>query len=331
MFEIFTLLADWSLAVLALDPGTRLGGSVHFFVEDTSKIFVLLWVMIYLVATLRASLDLERVRDRLAKQNPVVGYLLGALFGAVTPFCSCSSIPLFLGFTLARIPVGISFAFLITSPLINEVAVVLLGSLLGLKFTVVYILVGLGVGVTGGALMDLLGAERYLKPFVKEALNGPNPSQSTNQGPKPKLGWPERHQYAKRELFEILGRIWKWVILGVGVGALLHGFVPQDWVTTHLGAGQWWSVPLAVLLGIPLYANATGIIPVMETLIQKGLPVGTTLAFSMSVIAASFPEFVLLKQVMEWRLLWMLWVILLVSFTLVGWFFNAYWGVIHSF
>ncbi len=176
MFQVFTLLADWFLAVLGLDPGTRLGGSLHFFVEDTTKIFVLLWVMIYLIAFLRASLDLERVRDRLAKQNRFAGYLMGALFGAVTPFCSCSSIPLFLGFTLARIPVGISFAFLITSPLVNEVAVVLLGSLLGLKFTVIYVLVGLGVGVTGGALLDLFKAERYLKPFVKEALNDSNPN-----------------------------------------------------------------------------------------------------------------------------------------------------------
>jgi len=331
MFKIFTAFADWSISLLGLGHSTRLGASVHFFVEDVSKILVLLVVMIYLIALLRASLDIERVRDFLSKRHPVLGYAFGSMFGAITPFCSCSSIPLFLGFTTARVPVGITLSFLITSPMINEVAIVLLGSLLGFRFTVIYVVVGMIVGMASGALLDWLKAERYLQPFLKEALADSVESPETGENTEvPTLSLKDRHQYAKAELFEIMGRIWKWVFIGIGIGAIFHGFVPQSWVTDHLGAGQWWSVPISVLVGIPLYSNATGMIPIMESLILKGLPVGTTLAFSMSVIAASFPEFVLLKQVMQWRLLVMLWVTLLCAFTLVGWFFNAFWPLIQQ-
>ncbi|MDX2471070.1 MAG: permease [SAR324 cluster bacterium] len=333
MFQIFTDLATEAVKLIGLDLESRLGASVHFFIEDVSKIMVLLVVMIYLIALVRASLNLERVRDFLQRIHPVLGYGFGAIFGAITPFCSCSSIPLFLGFTTARIPVGISLAFLITSPMINEVAIVLLGSLLGFRFTLVYVAVGLLVGMASGALLDLLKAERYLKPFLKDALN--KAAETITEGPvlpteTPSLSLQERHEYAKDELYTIMKRIWKWVFIGIGVGAIFHGFVPESWVTGNLGAGQWWSVPAAVFVGIPLYSNATGMIPIMESLILKGLPIGTTLAFSMSVIAASFPEFILLKQVMEWRLLAMLWVTLLCAFTLVGWFFNAFWPIISQ-
>lgn len=330
MFQIFTDLADWCLSLLGLERGSPWGSSLHFFIEDLSKIFVLLVVMIYLIALLRASLNIEWVRDRLQKRHPLLGYLLGALFGAVTPFCSCSSIPLFLGFTTARIPVGITLTFLVTSPMINEVAVVLLGSLLGVRFTLVYVLVGLTVGIAAGALMDLLKAERYLVPFLRDALDQPPEQDSEAPSEAPKLSLRQRDQHARQEVQEILGRIWKWVFLGIGVGALFHGFVPEGWVSQYLGAAQWWTVPLSVLLGIPLYSNATGMIPVMESLLLKGVPVGTTLAFSMSVAAASFPEFVLLKQVMQWRLLVMLWLVLMGAFTLVGWFFNLAWPWIEQ-
>lgn len=325
MFQIFTDLATWLVyGVFGLEAGSALGGAVHFFVEDVSKIFVLLVVMIYLIALLRASLDVERVRDYLAGKNKGLGYLLGSIFGAITPFCSCSSIPVFLGFTSAGIPLGITMAFLITSPLINEVAVLLLISLLGWKFTLLYVVVGMTVGVLGGLLLDAMKAERWLQSFAAEALvrgrqmTASNAVSTTQRA----LSFSERHQFAKAEAVEIFGRVWKWVIIGVGLGAALHGFVPEGWVETHLGQGQWWSVPAAVLVGIPLYSNATGIIPVMESLLANGLPIGTTLAFCMSTVAASFPEFILLKQVMQWRLLALLLVVLLTAFTLVGWIFN---------
>jgi uncharacterized membrane protein YraQ (UPF0718 family) len=321
----FTYLADYLVFdLLGLSPATKLGDALHFFVEDVSKIYVLLIVMIYLVALVRASLNVERVRDFLKGQFKGVGYALGAFFGAITPFCSCSSIPVFLGFTSAGIPVGVTMAFLMTSPLINEVAVVLLASLLGWQMTLIYILVGLSVGMLGGWFLDAIHAERWLAPFAAKALNrAANTQQSSQTNVRSKMTLSQRHQFAKQEMADIFRRVWLWVIIGVGLGAALHGFVPDGWIETHFGSGQWWSVPGAVLLGIPLYSNATGVIPVMESLITNGLPIGTTLAFCMSTVAASFPEFILLKQVMQWRLLVLLFALLLVAFTLVGWILNT--------
>ena len=324
MFEIFTDLATWLVVDLfGLSKETKLGDALHFFIEDTTKIFFLLLVMIYAIALIRASMNVERVRDYLAGKHKGVGYILGSSFGAITPFCSCSSIPVFLGFTSAGIPVGITMSFLITSPLINEVAVLLLLSLLGWKFTLLYVVVGMSVGILGGVFLDTIRAERWLQSFAAKALErGQNASSTVQSKQVETLSLKERHTFAKEEMLEIFGRVWKWVIIGVGLGSALHGFVPDGWIEEHLGNGQWWSVPSAVLLGIPLYSNATGVIPVMESLIKQGLPIGTTLAFCMSTVAASFPEFILLKQVMQWRLLAVLFVLLLVAFTLIGWIFN---------
>ena len=324
MFEIFTDFATWLVVdVLGISKATKLGDALHFFIEDTTKIFFLLLVMIYVIALIRASMNVERVRDYLAGKHKGVGYLLGSSFGAITPFCSCSSIPVFLGFTSAGIPVGITMSFLITSPLINEVAVLLLLSLLGWKFTLLYVVVGMSVGILGGVFLDSIKAERWLQSFAAKALERGKKSTATVQSKSAViLSLKERHTFAKTEMLEIFGRVWKWVIIGVGLGSALHGFVPDGWIEEHLGNGQWWSVPTAVLLGIPLYSNATGVIPVMESLIKQGLPIGTTLAFCMSTVAASFPEFILLKQVMQWRLLAVLFALLLVAFTLIGWIFN---------
>ncbi|QSX33340.1 permease [Shewanella avicenniae] len=322
MFAIFTQFADWLVfQLLGLTPEQRLGEALHFFVEDTTKIFALLVVMIYALALVRASLNVERVRDYLAGKHRTTGYLLGSAFGAVTPFCSCSSIPAFLGFTSAGIPLGITMAFLLTSPLINEVAVLLLLSILGWKFTLIYIAVGMLVGICAGALLDAIHAERWLQAFAAKALER-GKQQEFQAGEAEVLSWQARHQFAKQETHDIFGRVWKWVLIGVGLGAALHGFVPEGWVVDHLGQGQWWSVPMAVMLGVPLYSNVTGIVPVMESLLQHGLPIGTTLAFCMATVAASFPEFVLLKQVMQWRLLAAVLLILLTAFTLMGWLFN---------
>ena len=327
MLQIFSDLASWlTFDLMGLEPNTKLADAIHFFIEDTTKIFALLLLMIYGIALVRASLNVERVRDYLAGKNRFVGYVMGSGFGAVTPFCSCSSIPVFLGFTSAGIPVGITMAFLITSPLINEVAVLLLVSLLGWQFTVIYVLVGMSVGMLAGAFLDTIRAERWLQSFVAKALEQgqAQASRDNSEGmTSTSMTLTERHEFAKGETLEIFGRVWKWVIIGVGLGAALHGFVPDGWIEAHLGDGQWWSVPVAVLIGIPLYSNATGVIPIMESLITNGLPVGTTLAFCMSTVAASFPEFILLKQVMQWRLLAIVFAILLISFTLIGWIFNA--------
>ncbi len=323
MFAVFTYLADWlAYQVFGLDPETDIGAAVHFFIEDSSKIFVLLIVMIYLIALIRASLNVERVRAYLAGKPKWLGYSLGAGFGAITPFCSCSSIPVFLGFTTAGIPVGITMSFLLTSPLINEVAIVLLFSLLGWQMTLIYLVIGLAVGMLGGLILDSIHAERHLQAFARKAYE--NAATGSIDAPETmRLSITQRHEFAKAELYDIFSRVWQWVLLGVGLGAALHGFVPEGFISDHLGQGQWWTVPSATLLGIPLYANATGIIPVMESLLNKGLPIGTTLALCMSTVAVSFPEFILLKQVMLWRLLALIAVMLLVAFTLIGWLLNA--------
>ncbi len=320
MFRLFTLFADLiTWRILKLDSASSPAQALHFFIEDTTKIFVLLLFMIYLISFLRAGIKIEKIRDFLSGKKRIGGYLLASLFGAITPFCSCSGIPLFLGFTAAGIPLGITMAFLITSPMINEVAVVLLGSILGLRFTVLYIITGIAAGIIGGAFIDLIHAEKYLTPLGSRALDADNAGSGQV---KISLSAKDRHNFAVSELKAILKRVWIWVIIGVGLGALLHGFVPDEFIADALGDGQWWSVPAAVILGIPLYANASGVIPVVESLINKGLPVGTAMAFMMSVVAASFPEFVLLKQVMKIKLLLIFFLMLVLFFTAAGWIFN---------
>jgi uncharacterized membrane protein YraQ (UPF0718 family) len=304
-------------------PDSHLGASLEFFIYDTVKILMLVVALIYGIAWIRASLNVERVRDYLAGKRRDLGYFLGALFGAVTPFCSCSSVPLFLGFTMARIPIGITMSFLITSPLINEIAVVLLWGLLGWKFTVIYVVVGMTAGIIGGYVMDSLKAGRWLQPFILETIEKAPAHQYVNEaGETQKLTTRQRHIFAYSETASIFKRVWKWVIIGVGIGAALHGFVPDNWFAENLGAGEWWTVPSAVFVAIPLYSNVTGIIPIMESLLLKGLPIGTTIAFCMSAVAASIPEVMMLRQVMTIKLqaafIGYLWVI----FTLVGWLFN---------
>ena len=331
------VLAVWTGCYLVIEPLARLltqavpglseraAAALEFFLYDTAKILLLLLLMVYVIGWLRAGLHVERVRDFLAGRRRVLGYVLGAGFGAITPFCSCSSIPLFLGFTTSGIPVGITLAFLITSPLINEIAVVLLWGLLGWKLTLVYVLAGLGAGIVGGWLMDVLRAERWLQDYLKESIVS-GAAQRPGEAAQRRIGLRERHLFASGETRSIFRRVWRWVIIGVGLGALLHGYVPEAWFAEHLGAGQWWSVPAAVAVGIPLYTNVTGIVPVMESLLLKGLPVGTTLAFCMSAVAASLPEVLMLRQVMRGKLLALFLGTLLVLFSLLGWLLNAVQG-----
>ena len=318
-------VAHWlTVSVFGLMPGSPAAESLEFFLYDTAKILLLLVSLIYAIAWARAGLNVERVRDYLSGKARGVGYFLGSAFGAVTPFCSCSSIPLFLGFTTANIPVGITMAFLITSPLINELAVVLLWGLLGWKITVAYVVVGMVAGIVGGLLMDTLKAERWLHPAILEAIASmpAQPIEIRVSASARKISVRERHNFAWAETSSIFRRVWKWVIIGVALGAGLHGFVPENWFAQHVGAGEWWSVPFSVLLGIPLYSSVTGIIPVMESLLAKGLPLGTTLAFCMSTVVVSLPEMVMLRQVMTIRLLTVFVGYLLTMFTLVGWLFN---------
>ncbi|MGN0918588.1 MAG: permease, partial [Oxalobacter sp.] len=308
--------------VFNFNAGSALAEALIFFLYDTSKIFLLLTGMVYTLSWLRASLNAERIRDRLIGINRFFGYAAGSVFGAVTPFCSCSSIPLFLGFTTAGIPLGITMSFLITSPIINEVAVVVLWEILGWKLTLIYIFIGMIAGIIGGFLLDMLKAERWLQPFIREAI-AKNIRPQIQQNDPARVSFKMRHQFALQELKDILKRTAIWIIVGVGIGAALHGFVPDAWFSENLASGNWWTVPVAVAVGIPLYTNVTGIVPVMASLLAKGLPLGTTLAFTMSTVAASLPEFLMLGQVMRKTLLALFAGILIVLFTLIGWLLNT--------
>ena len=313
-----------TFSALGIEEGSRFGASLEFFIYDTIKILMLLAALIYAIAWVRASMKVEKIRDFLAGKRRGLGYFLGSTFGAVTPFCSCSSIPLFLGFTSAGIPIGISMSFLITSPLINELAVVLLWGLLGWKFTVAYVVVGMAAGMIGGLVMDSLKAGRWLQPFIIDMVNSATANQMvSDSGEIQKLTVRQRHAFAYDETVTIYKRVWKWVLMGVGIGAALHGFVPENWFAENFGANEWWTVPAAVLVSVPLYSNVTGIIPVMESLLVKGLPLGTTMAFCMGAVVASIPEVMMLRQIMTWRLQVTFIAYLWVMLNLVGWLFNA--------
>jgi uncharacterized membrane protein YraQ (UPF0718 family) len=306
-----------TIGLLGLDPSSRAGAAVQFFVMDVAKIFVLLVVVIYVMGLLRAVVAPERVRAFVRGRPDWQARGLAVSLGAVTPFCSCSSVPLFIGFVEAGIPLGVTFSFLIASPMINEVAAVILVGILGWKLAALYVLAGLFVAWVGGVIMQRFQPERWVEDYVWQIQMG------ENELPAPDGTLSGRHRYALGEVREIVGRIWKWVLLGIGVGALFHGFVPAGWVSDHLGGDSWYSVPAAVVLGIPLYSNATGVIPVAEAMLGKGVAVGTTLALMMSVAALSLPEMLILRKVIRWPALALFAAVLAIAFTLVGWGFNA--------
>ena len=314
MFDALATLVVYE--VLGLGSASRLGSAVHFFVMDVTKIFVLLVVVIYVMGLLRAMLAPERVRDFVRGRPDWQARGFAVTLGAVTPFCSCSSVPLFIGFVEAGIPLGATFSFLIASPMINEVAAVVLVGVLGWQLAALYVAAGLLVAWFGGIAMQSFRPERWVEEYVWKIRMGEAAL------PERDVSLRGRHRYAAGEVKEIVGRIWKWVLVGIGVGALFHGYVPEAWVSQHLAGGDWYSVPAAVLMGIPLYSNATGVIPVAEAMLGKGVAIGTTLALMMSVAALSLPEMLILRKVIRWQALGLFAGVLAVAFTLVGWGFN---------
>jgi uncharacterized membrane protein YraQ (UPF0718 family) len=318
MFDVFTRLADWTAyRLLGLDPGSKLADAVHFFVEDTTKIFALLTVIVFVMGLFRTLLSPEKVRGYIEGKSRGVGYLLAVVLGAVTPFCSCSSVPLFIGFLEGGIPVGVTMAFLITSPLVNEVAVVILASIVGWKLTAVYVATGMGVGIVGGVLIDRLRMERYVEDYVWKIRMGALAQVAVD------TSLAGRVRYAWGEVTGIVGRIWLYVIVGIGIGAALHGYVPQELFARYAAADNPFAVPAAVLMGLPLYSNATGVIPVAEALLAKAVPVGTVIAFMMSVVAISPPEFIMLRKVLKVPMLAFFGGFLTVAFVLVGYLLNV--------
>ncbi len=317
MPDPFARLGDLvAYTLLGLSPESAAGSALQFFVMDVAKIFALLVVVIYLMGLLRALVSPEQVREFVRGRPDWQARGMAVGLGAMTPFCSCSSVPLFIGFVEAGIPLGVTFSFLIASPMINEVAAVLLIGILGWKLALLYIIAGLMVAWFGGIIMQRFRPERWVEDYVWKIRMGEVATQ------RPDTSLRGRHRFAVAEVREILRRIWKWVFLGIGVGALFHGFVPTQWVVENLGGRQWLAVPGAVLLGIPLYSNATGVIPVAEAMLGKGVAVGTVLALMMSIAALSVPEMLILRKVIRWPALALFAGVLGVSFVLVGWTFN---------
>jgi hypothetical protein len=313
MFEAF---ANWIVYDLAGMQGTAPGAALQFFVMDVTKILVLLTLVIYVMGLLRAMLAPERVREFIRARSNVSARFMAVGLGAVTPFCSCSSIPLFIGFVEAGIPLGVTLSFLIASPMINEVAIVVLASVIGWQTTAIYVATGLTVAFVGGFVIERFRPERWVEEYVWKIHVG------EAQRAAPDVSLRGRHEYALAQVREIVGRIWKYVLIGVGVGALIHGYVPQDFVARIAGDGGLLSVVGAVAVGVPLYSDAVGIIPIAEVLLQKGVPLGTVLAFMMAVTALSLPEMVILRKVAKWPLLGVFAGYLATAFVVVGLLFN---------
>lgn len=318
IFYPVQLLADWlTYAVFSITQGTLFAGSVNFFLYDTVKIFILLCVIIFVVSYLRSYLPAERVRDIVAKRGRYVGHILAALLGVITPFCSCSAIPLFLGFVQAGIPLGVTFTFLVASPMVNEIALVLLFGLFGWKIALIYIASGLVIAILSGLVIGRSHPENFVEPFVLER------SVVQRGMPAPMLTQRDRMVQAVKYTKDIVRKVFPYVILGVGVGAWIHGYVPADFLARYAGAGHWYAVPLAVLIGIPLYSNAAGIIPLVSALTEKGVAIGTVLAFMMAVTALSLPEFMILRNVMKMQLIALFAGIVGTGIIVTGYVFNA--------
>lgn len=310
---------DWAVyGLLGLPANSRLGEAVHFFLYDTSKIVLLLCAIIFVVTVLRSFFSLERTRAMLGGRRAGVGNLLAALLGVVTPFCSCSAVPAFIGFVSAGVPLGITLTFLIASPMVNEVALALLYTLFGWKIAALYLVSGLTLAVGAGLVLGQMGLERYVEPFVYQTKMG-----KTSFDPALGMRWEERFAVGLAEVRSILAKIWPYLLLGIGLGAAIHGWVPADLFSRYAGPDNPLAVLLAVSLGIPLYSNAAGILPLVEVLHQKGIPMGTLLAFMMAVVALSLPEMILLRQVLKPRLI-AIWVAVVgFGIVLTGYLFNA--------
>jgi len=313
--------ADWLVyRALGLSPDGRFGAAVHFFVYDSVKILLLLFVLIFVIGVIRTFLPQQKIKLWMGKRG-VAGHFYASLFGAVTPFCSCSSIPIFLGFLEAGIPLGVTFSFLITSPLINEYLVILMLGFFGWKITALYVLSGMAIGITSGFILGRMNLERYLVADLivkKENINKEESSQ-TFAG-RLKFGWGEA--------VSITRKIWLWVLIGVGVGAAIHNYVPQEAIQGVIHRAGIFSVPIAVIIGVPMYGSCAAIVPVAVVLFQKGIPLGTALAFMMAITALSLPEAIMLRRAMRLNLIAIFFGVTTCAIILIGYLFNILQGIL---
>jgi uncharacterized membrane protein YraQ (UPF0718 family) len=316
LYRELEAIAHWiTYTLLRLPAEAHLSEAVEFFVYEVPKVLMLLVLVVFGVGIVRSFFTPERTRRILAGKHEAVGNGLAAVLGIVTPFCSCSAVPLFIGFVTTGVPLGVTFSFLIAAPMVNEIALVLLYGLFGWQVAAIYLGTGLLIAIVAGWTIGRLGMERHVEEWVYAAQMGGAEDDA-------RMAWSDRLRYGLAAVRDIVGRVWLFVILGIAVGAGIHGYVPENAMASIMGKGAWWSVPLAVLLGIPMYSNAAGIIPVVQALLGKGAALGTVLAFMMSVIALSLPEMVILRKVLKPRLIATFVAVVGVGILLIGYLFN---------
>ncbi|EGD60417.1 permease [Novosphingobium nitrogenifigens DSM 19370] len=310
-------LARWLVARMPIEQGSPLMTSIEFFFYDTPKVLMLLTLVVFAMGVVRSFFSPERTRALLAGKREGLGNIAAAHLGVVTPFCSCSAVPLFVGFVSAGVPLGVTFSFLIAAPMINEVALGLLFALVGWKVALTYLVFGLSVAIVAGWVIGRLHLEGWLEPWVREVRAGALEPEADH------CTWIDRFEAGWDAVKEIVGKVWIWLIAGIGAGAFIHGYVPATLLSGIMGGNAWWSVPAAVVVGIPLYSNAAGIIPVVEALLSKGAALGTVLAFMMSVIALSLPEMIILRKVLSLKLIAVFIAVVALGILGVGYLFNA--------
>lgn len=307
--------------IWSLDPNSAIGSAVNFFIYDTIKILILLAVLIFIISFVRTYISPAKVRKVVSGRNEYIGNVLAALLGIITPFCSCSAVPLFIGFVEAGIPLGVTFSFLISSPMVNEIAIILLLGLVGWEITALYIISGLIIAIVAGIIIGRLKLEGEVESYVYEMVEKME-AAGGSANVIVKMTMKERLRHGWEDMLDILRRVAPYVIIAIGIGAIIHGYVPGDLLLQYAGPGNPLAVPIAVLIGVPLYSNAAGIIPLVAVFIQKGIPVGTALAFMMAVTALSLPEMIILRKVLKPKLLAIFVGILAVSIIFIGYLFN---------
>lgn len=322
MFDWLQNFSDWLIySVLNVSASTKLGTALNFFFYDTIKILILLFVIVFIMGIVNAYLPVEKLKDFLHRRKLFgLEYLFASVFGAITPFCSCSSVPLFIGFVQGGIPLGVTFAFLITSPLVNEVAIALFIGMFGWKATLIYAVSGILLGTIGGWILEKFNLSPMLSDWVKKILES---KMQQGEYEEEKLTFRERLPDITRGAWDIVKGVIIYVVIGIGIGAAMHGYVPENFFQQYLGGGQWWTVPLAVIVAVPMYANAAGIVPVIQVFVAKGVPLGTAIAFMMATVGLSIPEATLLKKVMTMKLIGLYFGVVTLFIILSGFLFNV--------
>ena len=322
MFDWLQDISDWLVYdTMGLSNEAHLADALNFFIYDSIKILILIFIIILLMGVVNSYFPVEKVRNYLSRKKMYgLEYFVASLFGVVTPFCSCSSVPLFIGFVKGGIPLGVTFSFLITSPLVNEVAIAIFFGMFGLKTTLIYVITGVFLGTLAGYILQKLSLEKYLTPWVKDVLN--NAEKESEEFDEGNVKFVERIPSIWKEAMGIIKGILPYVLIGIAIGGLMHGYIPEGFFEQYMGKDNWFAVPISTILAVPMYSNASGVLPVIEVLVDKGIPIGTAIAFMMGVVGLSLPEAMLLKKVMTWRLIGVFFSVVTVCIILSGYFFN---------